>query len=417
MTQIESPAEPLSVPTSEEVCDPSHQQETVYAILFALCASHLLNDVMQSLIPAVYPVLKEKYALSYSQVGLITFTFQLTASVLQPVVGLATDRRPQPFSLAAGMIFTLIGLILLAIANSLSFMLMAVAMVGIGSSIFHPEAVRVARLASGGKYGFAQSLFQVGGNAGTALGPLLAAFVVVPWGQSSIAVFSIVAMVAMFVLYRVGRWYQQHLSDLGSGKKAHHFPLRQDLSSVQIGLAMGILLLLIFSKYFYLVSLSNYYTFYLIDKFHVSVQMAQIFLAIFLGAVAVGTVAGGPLGDRIGFKVVIWISILGVLPFSMILPHANLVWTGILTVPIGLILASAFSAIMVYAQELIPSRVGTIAGLFFGFAFGMAGIGAAVLGKLADQTSITFVYHVCAYLPAIGLLTGFLPNLDKPRQS
>jgi FSR family fosmidomycin resistance protein-like MFS transporter len=410
MTTGTADAEPMA-----DTTDRHDEQASVMAILFALSISHMLNDVMQSLLPAVYPILKSRYALTFTQIGLITFTFQVTASLLQPLVGMATDRRPQPYSLAMSMVFTLFGLILLAMASHFVTILCAAALVGIGSSVFHPEASRIARLASGGKHGFAQSLFQVGGNAGTALGPLLAAFVVVPWGQPSLALFSVVALAAMVVLYGVGRWYHGHLRELRSRPKGNGTVPDNGLTTTQVVASIGILLMLIFSKYFYQVSLSNYYTFYLMDKFGLSIQSAQVYLFVFLGSVAVGTVAGGPLGDRIGFKRVIWGSILGVLPFTLILPHANLFWTGVLTVPIGLILASAFSAIMVYAQELVPSRVGTIAGLFFGFAFGIAGIGAAVLGRMADWTSIGTVYQICAYLPAIGLLAGLLPNLDKPK--
>lgn len=410
MTTGTADAEPMA-----DTTDRHDEQASVMAILFALSISHMLNDVMQSLLPAVYPILKSRYALTFTQIGLITFTFQVTASLLQPLVGMATDRRPQPYSLAMSMVFTLFGLILLAMASHFVTILCAAALVGIGSSVFHPEASRIARLASGGKHGFAQSLFQVGGNAGTALGPLLAAFVVVPWGQPSLALFSVVALAAMVVLYGVGRWYHGHLRELRSRPKGNGAVPDNGLTTTQVVASIGILLMLIFSKYFYQVSLSNYYTFYLMDKFGLSIQSAQVYLFVFLGSVAVGTVAGGPLGDRIGFKRVIWGSILGVLPFTLILPHANLFWTGVLTVPIGLILASAFSAIMVYAQELVPSRVGTIAGLFFGFAFGIAGIGAAVLGRMADWTSIGTVYQICAYLPAIGLLAGLLPNLDKPK--
>ncbi len=387
-----------------------HHRETVLAILFALSLSHLLNDVMQSLIPAVYPLLKESYGLNYFQVGLITFTFQCTASLLQPLVGMYTDRHPKPFSLATGMCSTFAGLILLAFAGTFPTILVAAAMVGVGSSVFHPEASRVARLASGGKYGFAQSLFQVGGNGGSALGPLLAAFVVVPWGQTSIAALSVLALVGIGVLTYVGRWYAAHLSELRLRPKISAEVVRQALSPWRVRSAIGILLLLVFSKYFYLVSLSSYYTFYLIENFGVSVQTSQLLLFVFLGAVAAGTLLGGPVGDRIGFKAVIWVSILGVLPFTLVLPYANLFWTAVLTVPIGLILASAFSAIIVYAQELVPSRVGMIAGLFFGFAFGMAGIGAAVLGWMADEWGIDFVYQVCSFLPLVGLLTGFLPS-------
>lgn len=398
------------VTESASAPQPAAGESTVIVVLFALSLSHLLNDVMQSLIPAIYPLLKTKYDLTFTQIGFITFTFQVTASLLQPLVGMSTDRRPRPYSLAAGMVFTLTGLIVLGFAATFPLILIGSALVGVGSSVFHPEASRVARLASGGKHGFAQSLFQVGGNAGSAIGPLLAAGVVVPWGQASIAFFSIVALVAMAVLYFVGRWYKNHLFALRKQPCARD--AGRTLPRSRVAFAIGILMLLIFSKYFYLVSISSYYTFYLIETFAVSVETAQYLLFVFLGAVAVGTVAGGPVGDRIGFKAVIWGSILGVLPFTLALPHANLFWTGILTVPIGLILASAFSAMMVYAQDLVPSRVGLIAGLFFGLAFGMAGIGAAVLGWLADRTSITFVYQVCAFLPAIGLLAGLLPNLE-----
>ncbi|WP_315858783.1 MFS transporter [Blastopirellula sediminis] len=389
-----------------------HRTELVIAILGALSISHLLNDVMQSLLPAVYPLLKENYSLSFFQVGLITFTFQVTASLLQPLVGMTTDRRPWPYSLVVGMGFTLLGLNLLAMAGSFGSILIAAAMVGIGSSVFHPEASRVARIASGGRYGFAQSLFQVGGNAGSAIGPLLAAFVVAPWGQLSIAWFSIGAIAALLILGYVGRWYERHLNDLKTNPRRTAVEQTSTLTPARVYAAVGVLLLLVFSKYIYLVSLSSYYTFYLMDKFDVPVQSAQLYLFIFLGAVAVGTLGGGPVGDRVGFKTVIWFSILGVLPFTLILPYANLFWTAVLTVPIGLILASAFSAIIVYAQELMPSKVGMIAGMFFGFAFGIAGIGAAALGWLADQTSIEYVYHVCSYLPLVGLLTAFLPNLE-----
>jgi len=388
------------------------RHETVLPILFALSLSHLLNDVMQSLLPAIYPLLKDSYQLNFFQIGLITFTFQCTASLLQPLVGLYTDRRPMPYSLALGMSFTLVGLGMLAMAGSFAALLLAAGMVGVGSSVFHPEASRVARLASGGKYGFAQSLFQVGGNAGSALGPLLAAFVVVPRGQGSIAWFTLGVLVAMCVLTYVGRWYQNHLFELASRPRPTIKAVRQALGPWRVRGALLVLILLVFSKYFYLVSLSSYYTLYLIDKFDVSVQTAQIYLFVFLGAVAAGTLGGGPVGDRIGFKAVIWGSILGVLPFTLALPHANLFWTAVLTVPIGLILASAFSAIIVYAQELVPSRVGMIAGLFFGLAFGMAGVGAAVLGWMADRWGIDQVYQICAYLPLIGLLTGFLPKIE-----
>lgn len=392
---------------------PRVQESALFAILLALSFSHLLNDLIQSLIPAIYPILKESFHLSFSQIGYITLTFQLTASLLQPVVGIYTDRHPKPYSLAIGMGFTLMGLILLSQAGSFPVILIAGGLVGVGSSIFHPESSRMARAASGGRHGLAQSLFQVGGNTGSSLGPLLAAWIVVPNGQSSVAWFSIVALVAIVVLYRVGRWYSNHLSITRKSKHASMHHDRPGLSRMKIGFSIAILLALIFSKHIYLASLSTYYTFYLMDRFDISVQWAQFYLFIFLGSVAAGTLAGGPVGDRIGFKSVIWGSILGVLPFTLALPYANLFWTAVLTVPIGLILASAFSAILVYAQELVPGRVGTIAGLFFGFAFGIAGLGAALLGQLADATSIRYVYHVCSFLPLIGLLTVFLPNLES----
>ncbi|WP_435017574.1 MFS transporter [Tundrisphaera sp. TA3] len=385
---------------------------TAWAVLAALSVSHLLNDTIQSLIAAVYPVLKESYSLNYTQIGLITLTFQCTASLLQPVVGTYTDRRPLPFSLALGMGVTLVGLVLLSMAHTFPMILIAAGLVGVGSAVFHPESSRMARLASGGRHGFAQSLFQVGGNAGSALGPLLAAYVVVPWGQGSLAWFSIAAVAAMLILARVGFWYRAHLAERAVKKPARG---AGPVSGRRAAFAVGILLCLVFSKYFYLASLTSYYTFYLIETFKVSVQDAQIRLFVFLGAVAAGTFIGGPIGDKVGFKAVIWGSILGVLPFTLALPSANLFWTTVLTVPIGLILASAFSAIMVYAQELLPSRVGMVAGLFFGFAFGMGGIGSAVLGRLADQTSIAHVYRVCSFLPLIGLLTALLPQLGaKP---
>ena len=386
------------------------RRDTTFAVLVALSVSHLLNDTIQSLIAAVYPVLKESYALTFTQIGLITLAFQFTASLLQPLVGMYTDRRPLPFSLAVGMGVSLCGLLLLSVAGSFPAILVAASLVGVGSAIFHPESSRMARLASGGQHGLAQSLFQVGGNGGSALGPLLAAFVVVPWGQRSLAWFSIAAVLAMTILFRVGLWYRAHLAERVARRV---IPAPSPVSSRRAAFAIGILLCLIFSKYFYMTSLTSYYTLYLIDTFGVSVQDAQIRLFVFLWAVAVGTFVGGPIGDRVGFKAVIWGSILGVVPFTLVLPHVGLFWTTVLTVPIGLILASAFSAIMVYAQELLPSRVGMVAGLFFGFAFGMGGIGSAALGWLADRTSIRFVYEVCAYLPLIGLLTALLPNLPR----
>jgi FSR family fosmidomycin resistance protein-like MFS transporter len=384
-------------------------QTTVFSILVAISISHLLNDTMQSLIPSTYPILKTSLHLDFGQLGLVTFCFQLTASLLQPFVGLYTDRKPQPYSLAIGMCFTLMGLVLLSRAASFPIVLVSVALVGIGSSIFHPEASRLAYLASGGRRGLAQSLFQVGGNVGSSLGPLLAAQIIAPYGQSRILWFSLAALLAIGVLLRTGNWYSRNLIRKSS-KTAGISDIHPSLSKKKIAFALAILLVLIFSKYFYMASMTSYYTFFLMDKFHLSVASAQMHLFIFLFSVAAGTVLGGPIGDRFGRKYVIWFSILGVAPFTLLLPYANLFWTSVLTVFIGVILASAFSAILVYAQELVPGKVGMIAGLFFGLAFGMGGIGAAVLGKLADHTSINYVFHLCAFLPLLGLLTGFLPN-------
>ncbi|MBV9734330.1 MAG: MFS transporter [Acidisphaera sp.] len=389
-------------------------QNTVFAVLLAISFCHLLNDMIQALIPAIYPMLKASFGLDFGQIGLITLTFQLTASFLQPAVGFYTDRKPQPFSLAVGMGGTLVGLALLSVAPHFSVLLLAAALVGLGSAVFHPESARVARMASGGRYGLAQSVFQVGGNLGSSLGPLLAAFIVLPYGQRSVAWFSVAALLAIGVLSGVGRWYRRQGARPRSKLRGVGADARM-LSRRRVAFSLAILFALIFSKYFYLASLNSYYTFYLIDQFHVSVRSAQLHLFLFLGAVAAGTIIGGPVGDRFGRKYVIWGSILGVFPFTFALPYANLFWTTVLTVPIGLILASAFSAILVYAQELVPGKVGTISGLFFGLAFGMGGVGAAVLGQLADLTSIAFVYRVCAFLPLIGLLTGFLPNLERPR--
>ena len=384
---------------------------TAFRILAAISAGHFLNDMMQSVVPAVYPIFKSSYGLDFGQIGLITLTSQLTASLLQPMVGLYTDHRPKPYSLPIGMGFTLVGLLLLSVAPGLLAILGAVALIGVGSSVFHPESSRIARLASGGQYGLAQSLFAVGGNAGGALGPLMAAFIVLPGGQRSIAWFSAAALISIVILTYVGAWYNAHRKSR-SKHPASHAESHPRLPQKKIAAAIAVLIALIFSKYFYLASLTSYFTFYLIYKFHLSVRSAQIHLFVFLGAVAVGTLVGGPVGDRIGRKYVIWCSIVGALPFTLLLPSANLFWTGILTVVIGLVLSSAFSAILVYAQELIPGKVGAISGLFFGLAFGMGGIGAALLGKLADATSIAFVYRVCSFLPAIGLLTAFLPNLE-----
>jgi len=391
---------------------PSRQDKTAFTVLIAISACHLLNDMNQSLIAAIYPILKTSFHLDFSQIGLITLTFQVTASLLQPVVGTFTDGNPKPFSLVFGMTFTLAGLLLLSVAPSYTLLLLAAALVGVGSSIFHPESSRVARMASGGQHGLAQSVFQVGGNAGSSLGPLLAAFIVLPRGQGSIAWFSIAALAAIAILWRVGAWYRSRQAARAKKPEGHVEAVAR-LPRRTVAVSIAILVALIFSKYFYLASISSYYTFYLIGKFHLPVRDAQIYLFLFLGSTAVGTLLGGPVGDRIGRKYVIWASILGVLPFTLILPYVGLFWTAVLTVLIGLILASAFSAILVYAQELVPGRVGMISGLFFGFAFGMGGIGAAVLGRLADATSIEFVYRVCAFLPAIGLLTIFLPDVEK----
>jgi MFS transporter, FSR family, fosmidomycin resistance protein len=385
-----------------------HHTRTAYTILACISVCHLLNDMMQSLLPAIFPILKSSFGLDFAQIGLIALANQLTASLLQPVVGFYTDRRPRPYSLVAGMSFTLAGLMLLAMTDTFVLLLLAAALVGVGSSVFHPESSRVARLASGGQHGFAQSFFQTGGNVGSSIGPLLAAFVVLPRGQGSIAWFSLAALVAMAILWQVGRWYahQTVATAKRSGTVSHSLTRRQ------VWLALGVLLALVFSKYVYLSSLGSYFTFFLIHKFELSVRSAQLHLFAFLGAVAVGTFVGGPVGDRIGRKYVIWGSIFGVLPFSLALPYANLFWTGVLSVLIGLILASAFSAILVYAQELVPGRIGLVSGLFFGFAFGIGGLGAAALGELADRTSIDVVYHVCSFLPVIGLLAALLPDIQ-----
>lgn len=388
---------------------------TAFLVLGAISFCHLLNDMMQSLLPAIYPMLKTSFGLDFVQVGMITLTYQLTASLLQPLVGIYTDRRPKPYSLATGMSFTLTGLILLARAPTFHVLLLAAAMIGMGSSVFHPESSRVARMASGGRHGFAQAFFQVGGNAGSAIGPLLAAFIVLPFGRGSVAWFSIAAMVGIVILWNVGGWYGRY-GMARVAPRAASSTAAQSIAPRKVKQSLAVLMALVFSKYFYLASLTSYYTFYLISKFHVSVQSAQLHLFVLLGAVAAGTIIGGPVGDRVGRKYVIWCSILGVLPFTLVLPYANLFWTAVLSVVIGVILASAFSAILVYAQELVPGKVGMISGLFFGLAFGMGGIGAAVLGWMADHTGIDFVYHVCSFLPAMGLLTAFLPNLETEEQ-
>ena len=385
-----------------------HGAPTAVGVLAAISLCHCLNDLLQSVLPAVYPLLKEAYLLDFGQIGLITFANTSTASLLQPFVGLFTDKRPRPFSLPVGMTFTLCGIVLLAVAPTYAVILFAVALVGVGSSIFHPESSRVARLASGGRHGFAQSFFQVGGNAGQALGPLLAAFIVLPRGQQSIAWFAIAALAAIVILTGVGRWYQSHLVATANRKPV---VTRHDIPARRVRLALLVLVLLVFSKNVYLASLTTFYTFYLIGKFGVSIQSAQLYLFLLLGAAAIGTFAGGPIGDRIGRKYVIWVSILGALPFTLLLPYANLFWTAVLSVVIGLVMASAFSAIVVMAQELVPGRVGAVSGIFFGFAFGAGGVGAALLGQLADATSVEYVYKVASFLPAVGLLTVLLPNL------
>lgn len=383
------------------------QARPTFGILGAISGAHMVNDMMQSLILAMYPILKGEFSLSFGQIGLITLTYQLTASLLQPLVGSITDRRPQPYSLPVGMCFTLTGLILLALAPNFGTVLLAAACVGIGSSIFHPESSRIARLASGGQHGFAQSVFQVGGNLGTAIGPLLAAAVITPFGQRSVAWFGLAAVLGIGLLWQVSRWYATHHIASGTRKKVtteSPYPRK-----VVIG-AIAVLLVLIFSKYFYMAGLSSFYTFYVMERFGLTVQSAQLHLFFFLFASALGTVLGGPIGDRIGRKPVIWFSILGVAPFALLLPHANLFWTTTLTIVIGLVLSSAFSAILVYAQELMPGKVGMVSGLFFGFAFGMGGLGAAVLGIFADRTSIDFVYQAIAYLPLLGIVAMFLPK-------
>ncbi len=393
---------------------PARVETTTYGVLAALSLSHLLNDLIQSLVPAIYPLLKQSFALDFGQIGIITLTFQLTSSLLQPVVGYYTDKRPSPFSLTVGMTCSLLGIVLLASAWSYGVLLIAAGLVGMGSSVFHPESSRMARAASGGRYGLAQSVFQVGGNTGQALGPLLAAFIVVPNGQHSVIWFSLAALAGIGVLAWVGRWYRARLA--ASGRRgAKGAGTAQRLARGKVVATIGILIVLIFSKFFYMASFNSYYTFYLIDRFHVSVQTSQLCLFVFLGSVATGTLVGGPVGDRIGRKAVIWGSILGVLPFTLALPYANLPATIALTVPIGMILASAMPAILVYAQELLPGRVGLVGGLFFGLSFGMGGLGAAVLGEVADHTSIDFVYRLCAFLPAIGLLAAFLPRISHAR--
>lgn len=392
---------------------PGLAQQTVYTVLYSISFAHLLNDMIQAVIPAIYPLIKESFHLDFSQIGLVTLAYQLTASILQPFVGLYTDKYPKPFSLAIGMAISLFGLFNLAYASNFYWILLSVSIIGVGSSIFHPDSSRVAYLASGGKRGMAQAIFQLGGNAGSALGPLLAALFVVPYGQLSVLWFGIAALIGIILLYNIGSWYKRValpkvnkvVQETGIG-----------LSKNRIAISLFILLLLIFSKFFYMAGMTSYYTFYLMDKFHLSVKDAQIQLFIFLAAVAVGTFAGGPLGDKFGRKYIIWISILGAAPFTLLLPYANLFFTPILAICIGLLISSAFSAILVYAQELMPGKVGMISGLFFGLAFGMGGLGSALLGSLADRTSISYMFEVCSYLPLIGILTGFLPDVEKRKK-
>lgn len=382
----------------------------VMRIIGAVALAHLINDLIQAVLPSIYPMLKDSYGLTFTQVGLITLTFQLTASLLQPWVGYHTDRHPKPWLLPAGTVCTLVGIVMMSMVGSFALILLAAALIGIGSSTFHPEASRVARLASGGRFGLAQSTFQVGGNAGSAFGPLLAAAIIIPYGQGNVAWFGLFALFALFVLYRISRWYANHLNlfKLKQGQAATH-----GLSKGRVLSALVVLGLLVFSKYFYMASFTSYFTFYLIEKFDLSVASSQLHLFLFLGAVAAGTFFGGPIGDRIGRKAVIWFSILGVAPFTLILPHVDLLWTSILSVVIGFILASAFSAIVVYAQELVPGNVGMIAGVFFGLMFGFGGIGAALLGHLADIRGIEYVYWLCSFLPLFGVLAIFLPRTKK----
>jgi FSR family fosmidomycin resistance protein-like MFS transporter len=407
----EAPVAPVLVPDAMQgSAAKAAAAGPAYIVLAGISFSHFLNDTMQSLIASVYPILKDNYALDFAQIGLITLAFQFTASLLQPVVGHFTDKKAQPFSLAIGMSSTFFGLLLLSVAQQYLVILVAAALVGLGSAVFHPESARIARLASGGRYGFAQSVFQLGGSFGTSMGPVLAALIVVPFGQGSIAWFSSIAFLAIIILWRIGMWYKPQIA----AKKVSRLEPHPDApSSRRVMVALAVLVMLMFSKQLYVASLSSYYIFYLIDKFGVSTQTAQVYLFIFLAANAVGAFLGGPLGDRFGRKIVIWFSILGALPFTLALPYAGLVGSAVLSVFIGLIIASTTTSIIVFAQELVPHRFGMISGVFFGVAFGIGGLGAAVFGKLADHTSIAFVYQVCAFLPAIGLLAVFLPKMPR----
>jgi FSR family fosmidomycin resistance protein-like MFS transporter len=404
MSKVESiPAQPLT-PTEFDAT------KTVLPIIGAVSFVHLLNDLIQSILPSIYPLLKDDFALSFTQIGLITLAFQIAASMFQPAIGLYTDKHPKPYLLPSGMLFTLCGLVLLALADSFTWLLIASAMIGLGSSTFHPEASRVARMASGGRFGFAQSFFQVGGNAGSAFGPLLAAAIILPRGQGAIGWFTLFAILGFAVLFSVARWTIRSKACIRSVKKNPHFA---HLSRAQVTSALVILALLVFSKYIYMAAFTNYYTFYLIEKFSVSVADSQILLFVFLAAVAVGTFAGGPVGDKIGRKAVIWISILGAAPFTLLFPFCNLFWTVLLSIVIGLVLSSAFSAIVVLAQELVPNKIGMISGIFFGLMFGISGIAAAGLGAFADATSIEHMFDLCALLPLLGIITIFLPGMKR----
>lgn len=407
----------MNAQTTIAVAPKSIVQKTVFTVLFTISFSHLLNDMMQSVIPSIYPIVKDKYNFTFTQIGLITLAFQLTASILQPFVGAYTDRKSKPFSLTLAMVFSLAGIIALSFASSFLSFLIAVTLIGLGSSVFHPEASRVAYLASGGKKGLAQSIFQLGGNAGTAIGPLLAAIIVLPHGQLSIIWFSLAAMVGMIILFAIGKWYQDHIQI--RKRNSAHIPTEvvPGISKNRVVISIGILLVLVFSKYIYMASMTNYFTFYLIEKFNVSVGESQYYLFAFLAAAAIGTIIGGPIGDRFGRKYVIWFSILGAAPFTLLIPHVNLFWTITLAALVGVIIASAFSAILVFATDLVPGKIGMIAGLFFGFMFGVAGIGSAVLGWIADKTGIQYVFQLCAYLPLLGIITMFLPNVTHKSRS
>lgn len=396
----------IQPPTAQTIPTPAR---TGFRVLGAISLTHFINDMLQSLLLAIYPILKGGFALSFAQIGLVTFAYQVTASLLQPLVGAYTDKHPKPYSLVFGMASTMTGILLLAFAQNYAMLLVAALFMGTGSSIFHPESSRVARLASGGQHGLAQSIFQVGGNLGSAIGPLVAAIFVVPHGQSAVGWFAFAALMGMVILFQIGNWYKAKQKALAA--KPKQLAPASTLPRRTVMIALTTLMFLVFSKYFYLTSLTSYYTFYLMDKFHLSVQHAQVYLFVFLGAVAAGTIFGGPIGDRIGRKQVIWVSILGIAPFTLLLPYVSLMWTGVLSVVIGFTLASAFPAIVVYAQELVPNKVGTVSGLFFGFAFGMGGIGAAVLGAFADHYGIQTVYQICAFIPLLGLLAILLPDM------